>query len=268
MASDSGADDAAALRERVDQLEQTVAEQQATIESLSSPPASRRGVLAALTGVAGAGALGAYSQRGSAQAAGQVGTSAEPVDVVSNDITTAKITDGDDGATYDVGDDLAGSDYTQIDRVDDSDDTSPLNPSFNSLPAYDEYRLTIASDGVDTSLPQYNLQLNSITTSDYRYSLLTETGISSTLDADRIKLTQQTGNPFTLSVVIRGRHIHTTSATNNSIFVGQSKFAISNQKDVFLNGYLRGESPPVTDVSVDSNGYNDTGVVLLEGKDY
>jgi len=81
MASDSGADDVAALRDRVTQLEQTVAEQQQTIEALQQPPVSRRGVLAALTGVAGAGALGAYSQRGAAQAAGQVGTSSEPVDV-------------------------------------------------------------------------------------------------------------------------------------------------------------------------------------------
>jgi hypothetical protein len=87
MASDSGADDAAALRDRVKQLEQTVAEQQATIDSLQPSTASRRGVLAALTGVAGAGALGAYSQRASAQAAGQVGTSSEPVDVEAWDLT-------------------------------------------------------------------------------------------------------------------------------------------------------------------------------------
>ena len=84
MAPDSGEPDAAALRDRVAQLEQTVADQQATIESLSPPTASRRGVLAALTGVAGAGALGAYSQRASAQAAGQIGTQSEPVDVFAN----------------------------------------------------------------------------------------------------------------------------------------------------------------------------------------
>jgi hypothetical protein len=94
MASDSG-DDAAALRERVAQLEQTVAEQQATIESLSSPTASRRGVLAALTGVAGAGAVGAYSQRGAAQAAGQVGTSSAPVDVFANAIDANAVETGE-----------------------------------------------------------------------------------------------------------------------------------------------------------------------------
>jgi hypothetical protein len=95
MAPDSGEPDAAALRDRVAQLEQTVADQQATIESLSSPPASRRGVLAALTGVAGAGALGAYSQRASAQAAGQVGTQSEPVDVVAWDLTVQNQLAGD-----------------------------------------------------------------------------------------------------------------------------------------------------------------------------
>jgi hypothetical protein len=87
MAPDSGEPDAAALRDRVADLEQTVANQQATIDSLAAPTASRRGVLAALTGVAGAGALGAYSQRASAQAAGQVGTQSEPVDVEAWDLT-------------------------------------------------------------------------------------------------------------------------------------------------------------------------------------
>jgi hypothetical protein len=81
MASDSG-DDAAALRERVAQLEETVAEQQATSESPEQPSASRRGFVKAAAAVAGLGALGIYSSHpASAQAAGQVGTSSEPVDV-------------------------------------------------------------------------------------------------------------------------------------------------------------------------------------------
>jgi hypothetical protein len=94
MAPDSD-DDAAALRDRVTQLEQTVADQQQTIEALQQPPVSRRGVLAALTGVAGAGALGAYSQRGAAQAAGQVGTQSEPVDVEAYDLTVQNQLAGD-----------------------------------------------------------------------------------------------------------------------------------------------------------------------------
>jgi len=86
MASDSG-DDAAALRERVAQLEETVAEQQATSESPEEPTASRRGLLSAAAGVAGLGALGIYSSYpASAQAAGQVGTASDPVDVEAYDL--------------------------------------------------------------------------------------------------------------------------------------------------------------------------------------
>jgi hypothetical protein len=82
MASDSGADDDAALRERVAALEETVAEQQATSESPGQPTASRRGFVKAAAAVAGLGALGIYSSYpASAQAAGQVGTQSEPVDV-------------------------------------------------------------------------------------------------------------------------------------------------------------------------------------------
>jgi len=81
MASDSGAD--AELRERVAALEQTVAEQQHhSSESPEQPSASRRGFLSAAAAAAGLGALGIYSSYpASAQAAGQVGTSSEPVDV-------------------------------------------------------------------------------------------------------------------------------------------------------------------------------------------
>ena len=121
MAPDSGEPDAAALRDRVDDLEQTVADQQATIESLEQPPASRRGVLAALTGVAGAGALGAYSQRASAQAAGQVGTSSEPVDVEAWDLTVQN------GATLGGDLDAGGNSLTNVGAVEtDNISLAPL----------------------------------------------------------------------------------------------------------------------------------------------
>jgi len=95
MASDSGADDAAALRERVAQLEETVAEQQATSEPSSQPTASRRGLLSAAAGVAGLGALGVYSSSpASAQAAGQVGTQSEPVDVEAYDLNVQGTANG------------------------------------------------------------------------------------------------------------------------------------------------------------------------------
>jgi len=69
-------DHAAALRERVRALEQTVQEQQSTIEQLMP---SRRAILAGGAGLVGGAAL---SGQASAQsAAGQVGTSNQPVDV-------------------------------------------------------------------------------------------------------------------------------------------------------------------------------------------
>jgi len=91
MATDSG-DDAAALRDRVKQLEQTVSEQQQTIESLSSPTASRRAVLGGAAAAAGLGALGWYSSYPArAQAAGQVGAQSEPVDVFANAIDANEV---------------------------------------------------------------------------------------------------------------------------------------------------------------------------------
>jgi hypothetical protein len=90
MASDSGADDE--LRERVAQLEETVSEQQATIKSPGQPTASRRGLLSAAAGVAGLGALGVYSSSpASAQAAGQVGTASDPVDVEAYDLNVQNV---------------------------------------------------------------------------------------------------------------------------------------------------------------------------------
>jgi hypothetical protein len=86
MASGSGAD--AELRERVAALEQTVAEQQHhSSESPKQPTASRRGFVKAAAAVAGLGALGIYSSYPArAQAAGQVGTASEPVDVEAYDL--------------------------------------------------------------------------------------------------------------------------------------------------------------------------------------
>jgi len=95
MASDSG-DDAAALRERVAQLEETVAEQQATSESPEQPSASRRGFVKAAAAVAGLGALGIYSSYpASAQAAGQVGSASNPIDVKAWNLTVQNQLAGD-----------------------------------------------------------------------------------------------------------------------------------------------------------------------------
>jgi len=94
MASDSG-DDAAALRERVAQLEETVAEQHHSSESPAQPTASRRGFVKAAAAVAGFGALGIYSSYpASAQASGQIGTSSEPVDVEAYDLNVQGTANG------------------------------------------------------------------------------------------------------------------------------------------------------------------------------
>jgi len=93
-------DDPDTLRERVDQLEATVAAQQQTITRMLP---GRRGVLKAGGLVAGGGVLGALSaDRASAQAAGQVGTASDPVDVEAFDLNVQ------DGATFN------GSDISNV----------------------------------------------------------------------------------------------------------------------------------------------------------
>jgi len=80
MATDD--DDAATLRERVRELEATVAQQQDTIEQLMP---SRRAILAGGAGLVGGAAL--TGQASAQSAAGQVGTASEPVDVEAFDVT-------------------------------------------------------------------------------------------------------------------------------------------------------------------------------------
>lgn len=77
MAADSDSD----LRARVEQLEATVQNQQETIRKMLP---GRRGVLKGAALVGGGGLVGALSaDRVSAQAAGQVGTTSEPIDVIA-----------------------------------------------------------------------------------------------------------------------------------------------------------------------------------------
>ena len=73
------------IHDRLEQLEATVADQQATIEQLTEQPAiGRRSVVASLHGAGAVGGLAGYgSQSARAEAsepAGQVGTGEEPVD--------------------------------------------------------------------------------------------------------------------------------------------------------------------------------------------
>jgi len=84
MATDD--DDAATLRERVRELEATVAQQQDTIEQLMP---SRRAILAGGAGLVGGAAL--TGQASAQSAAGQVGTSSEPVDVEAASVTADSV---------------------------------------------------------------------------------------------------------------------------------------------------------------------------------
>jgi hypothetical protein len=81
MATDPDPDTESDLRERVAELEATVQNQQETIRKMLP---GRRGVLKGAALVGGGGLVGALSaDRVSAQAAGQVGTTSEPIDVIA-----------------------------------------------------------------------------------------------------------------------------------------------------------------------------------------
>jgi len=90
-------DDAAALRDRVRALEETVQEQQSTIEQLMP---SRRAILAGGAGLVGGAAL--TGQASAQSAAGQVGTSTEPVDVDAATVN-AQTVNTDDSVTVTTG---------------------------------------------------------------------------------------------------------------------------------------------------------------------
>jgi len=84
MATDD--DDAATLRERVRELEATVAQQQDTIQQLMP---SRRAILAGGAGLVGGAAL--TGQASAQSAAGQVGTASEPVDVEAATVSAGDV---------------------------------------------------------------------------------------------------------------------------------------------------------------------------------
>jgi len=85
-------DDAADLRARVRELEQTLADHQATIEQLRDRGVGRRAILAGGAGLVGGAAL--TGQASAQSAAGQVGTSSEPVDVEAASVTADSVDAG------------------------------------------------------------------------------------------------------------------------------------------------------------------------------
>ena len=85
-------DDAADLRARVQELEQTLADHQATIEQLRDRGVGRRALLAGGAGLVGGAAL--TGQASAQSAAGQVGTSSEPVDVAAATVSAESVDAG------------------------------------------------------------------------------------------------------------------------------------------------------------------------------
>jgi hypothetical protein len=153
MASDSGADDAAALRERVAQLEETVAEQQATSESPERPTASRRGFVKAAAAAAGLGALGVYSSSpASAQAAGQVGTQSEPVDVEAYDLNVQNQLAGDLDAGGNSLTNVAAVETEQLNGVESFEQTDSAADINSSLSQSGVYVFRPGTHSVDDNL--------------------------------------------------------------------------------------------------------------------
>lgn len=107
MPDESAADDGESLRERVSELEQTVSEQQDVIQRLMP---SRRQTVAGL-GLLGAGVGAGRLSSGTAraEAAGQVGTDTDPVDVKAWDL------DVQNGAGFN------GSDVTGVGALETED---------------------------------------------------------------------------------------------------------------------------------------------------
>jgi hypothetical protein len=144
------------LRERVAQLEETVAEQHHSSESPEQPTASRRGLLSAAAGVAGLGALGVYSSSpASAQAAGQVGTQSEPVDVEAYDVnvqgslTGVNTGDVQNPLTGDL--DAGGNSVTNAAAVEADDGRINDSVGYSGYPTEGGVALYVRNSGSDSN---------------------------------------------------------------------------------------------------------------------
>ena len=158
-------DDDEDIHDRLEQLEATVADQQATIEQLTETPAvGRRSVVASLLGAGAVGGLAGYgSQSARAQAsgpAGQVGTGEEPVDGFLWDL------DVQNGAEFN------GSDVTGVGAL-DVDETSIGNVvgvlrhsdggSAQSIPNDTETKVEWDSAPISSSVADADASNNEIT---------------------------------------------------------------------------------------------------------
>ena len=157
MPDESAADGGESLRERVSALEQTVSDQQETIQRLMP---SRRQTVAGL-GLLGAGVGAGRLSSGTAraEAAGQVGTESDPVDVEAWDLNVQN------GATIDG--DPAGGFGT----------TTSISPSFDTWteadpdrPAVIEFEARAVTDGSSNGEIRVDVDESGGTTADYGFS--------------------------------------------------------------------------------------------------
>lgn len=178
MATDD--DDAATLRERVRELEATVAQQQDTIQQLMP---SRRAILAGGAGLVGGAAL--TGQASAQSAAGQVGTSSEPVDVEAATVTASDV-NTDSVNTADVGfKPTTGStpitwqqqEFISSQKI----GSGPSNAFSISIPSTAQYVVARGEIlGPPDAGTDLKMRINGINNSSYFYEGI---GVSSTSDA-------------------------------------------------------------------------------------
>jgi len=161
MATDD--DDAATLRERVRDLEQTVAQQQDTIEQLLP---SRRAILAGGAGLVGGAAL--TGQASAQSAAGQVGTSSEPVDVEAAEVTADSVNTGALGIT--------GSLMGKRSRIDGFSTNGSLIDETISLTGDASIGYLIDVKGIFDSADVFGMQVNGDAGTNYNWSTEDGTG--------------------------------------------------------------------------------------------
>jgi len=230
MATDD--DDAATLRERVRDLEATVAQQQDTIEQLMP---SRRAILAGGAGLVGGAAL--TGQASAQSAAGQVGTSSEPVDVEAATVTATDV-NTDSVSTKEAT--IGGNDILV------EDPNSPFNDSgttatLNLSDSYDFVEMRVQELTAD-SQQDIEFQINGVTSSSYQTFLASsnESGSSWILgEADEFSLGRASGT------------VQIYSQSARSVFIGG---VISGRtSDPVIGGHLNGSGVPISQITIISS---------------
>jgi len=234
MATD---DDAATLRERVRELEQTVAQQQDTIEQLMP---SRRAVLAGGAGLVGGAAL--TGQASAQSAAGQVGTSSEPVDV---EAASVNVQEGVSTPSAFVSGTLTASDVNT-----DSVNTDSTNITGHTVGTSKEYLdLNENSDRKSGSYIQYTDGVSTTATSILDISSGGETGSLALVFGERtgsftryftdLVLWQAVGGTTVVASETRNSPASRTYSVNTrqlELAMSSGTFNIATKADALRNG--------------------------------